>query len=171
MKPIPEEIVEKTWREVAQFTPAQIKKEISKVGREQGDLLSFVLESTADTSGNSHELAVYLFFTVFQMFQKVHGKGIAPISSEEVVVCYEANEDLMERLEGAHEKFFDRIAEIQVAEQPHVMKYVVEALVEEEEDDDDLKDLTEEDKGLLFLVLKTVVELLSKATEKEGRPH
>ena len=51
------------------------------------------------------------------------------------------------------------------------MKYVVEALVEEEEDDDDLKDLTEEDKGLLFLVLKTVVELLNKATQKRGGSH
>ena len=171
MKPIPEEIVEKTWRKVAQFTPAQIKKEISRVGREQRELLSFVLESTVDMSGESHELAVYLFFTVFRMFQKVHGKGIAPISSGQVVACYEANEDLMERLEGAHEKFLDRIAGIQIAEQPYVIKYVVEALVEEEEDDRDLKDLTEEDKGLLFLVLKTVVELLNKATEKRGNSH
>ena len=122
MKPIPEEIVGKTWREVAQFTPAQITKEISRVGREQQDLLRFVLESTVDMSGESHELAVYLFFTVFRMFQKLHGKGIAAISSEEVVACYEVNEDLMERLEGAHEKFLDRIAGIQVAEQPHVMK-------------------------------------------------
>ncbi len=162
--------MEKTWREVAQFTPAQIKKEISRVGREQGNLLSFVLESTVGMSGDSHELAVYLFFTVFRMFQKVHGKGIAPISSEEVMACYKANEDLMERLEGADETFLDRIAGIQVAEQPHVMKYVVDALVEEE-DDDDLEDLTEEDKGLLFLVLKTVVELLNKATEREGRLH
>jgi hypothetical protein len=78
VKPIPEEIVEKTWREVAQFTPAQIKKEISRLGREQGDLLDFVLESTVDMSRASHELAVYLFFTVFRMFQKVHGKGIPP---------------------------------------------------------------------------------------------
>ena len=102
--------MEKTWREVAQFTPAQIKKEISRVGREQGNLLSFVLESTVDTSGDSHELAVYLFFTVFRRFQKVRGKGIAPISSGQVMACYEANEDLMERLEGAHEKLLDRIA-------------------------------------------------------------
>ena len=105
------------------------------------------------------------------MFQKVHGRGIAPVSSEEVVACYEVNEDLMERLEGAHEKFLDRIAGIQIAEQPHVMKYVVEALVEEEEEDEDLEDLTEEDKGLLFLVLKTVVELLNKASEKERKPY
>ncbi len=81
------------------------------------------------------------------------------------------DDPLMERLEGAQEKFLDRIAGIQIAEQPHVMKYVVDTLVEEEEDDDDLEDLTEEDKGLLFLVLKTVVELLNRATEKRGSSH
>ena len=41
----------------------------------------------------------------------------------------------------------------------------------QEEEDEDLKELTEEDKGLLFLVLKTVVELLSYATEKGESPH
>ena len=39
-----------------------------------------------------------------------------------------------------------------------------------EEEDENLEKLTEEDKGLLFLVLKTVVELLSKATEKGESP-
>ena len=141
------------------------------MGREQGDLLAFVLESTVDMGRGSHELAVYLFFTVFRMFQKVHGKGITPISSGQVVTYYESNENLMEKLEGAHDKCLDRIAGIQIAEQPHVMKYVVEALVEPEEEDEDLKELTEEDKGLLFLVLKTVVELLSYATEKGESPH
>jgi len=56
------------------------------------------------------------------MFQKVRGKGITPISSGKVVACHEANEDLMERAEGAHEKLLDPITGIQVAEQPHVTK-------------------------------------------------
>jgi hypothetical protein len=96
------------------------------------------------------------------MFQKVHGKRIAPISSGKVVACYEANEDLMEMVRGVHEKFLDRITGIQIAEQPHVMKFVAETLVEAEEEDEDLEELTEEDKGSLFLVLKT---------EKAGSPH
>ena len=42
-----------------------------------------------------------------------------PISSGKVVACHEASDG---GLEGAHEKFLDRIAGIQVAEQPHVTK-------------------------------------------------
>jgi hypothetical protein len=165
MKPIPEEVVERTGREVAQFTPGQIKKEILRLSRGQQDLLGFVLELTKNMDKSVNELAVYMFFTIFRMFQKAYGRRIKPISSAQIVGCYEANESLMERLEGAHEKFLDRIAHIQIAGQPHVMRYVVETLVEADEDED-LGELTEEDKGFLFLVLKTVVELLSKATGK-----
>jgi len=44
MKPIPEAIVEKTWQEVAGFTPDRAKKEMTKVGNSQPELLAFVME-------------------------------------------------------------------------------------------------------------------------------
>ena len=162
MEPIPEEVVERTWREVAQFIPGQIRKENAKLGRHQRDLLGFVLELTGDMGKPVKELAVYMFFTVFRMFQKAYGKKIKPISSSQIIECYEANEGLMGRLEGAHDKFLDRIVSIQIADQPHVMKYVVEALVEADENED-LTELTEKDKGFLFLLLKTVIDVLNKA--------
>jgi hypothetical protein len=59
------------------------------------------------------------------MFQEAHGK-ITRISSEEIIECYKHNEGLMERLVGAYEKFLDRIASIQVSNQPYVAKYVVD---------------------------------------------
>ena len=40
---------------------------------------------------------------------------------------------LLERFEGAHEKFVDRAAHIQISKQPHVMKYVIDAFMEDEE--------------------------------------
>jgi hypothetical protein len=39
----------------------------------------------------------------------------------------------MERLEGSHEKFFDRIASLQTSKQPYVVNYVADALMEEDE--------------------------------------
>ncbi len=166
MNPIPEEVVERTWREVAQFTEARLKKEMAQVGKEQRDLLGFLLELTRDTARSVSERALYLFFTVFRMFQKRYGRKIKPISAGKIVACYEANEALLRSLEGAHDKFVDRVARIQLAAQPHVMQYVVEALVETEQDED-LRELTEEDKASLFLLLKTVVDLLNRATEQK----
>lgn len=165
MELIPEEAVDRIWKEVARFTPDQINREMAKLGKNQRDLLGFVLELTKDSDASVTHLAVYMVFTVFRMFQKSYNKKIKPISSTKIIKCSEANENLMERLEGAHEKFLDRIIRIQIAGQPYVMKYVVDALVEAYEDED-LRGLTEEDKGFLFLLLKTVIDLLNKATEK-----
>ncbi len=94
------------------------------------------------------------------MFQKSHGK-IKRISSEEIVECYEHNEGLMQRLEGAHEKFLHRIASVQTSGQPYVVKYVVDALMEEDEGEDALV-LTEEQKSFLYLLLKTVIDVLDQ---------
>ncbi len=73
---------------------------------------------------------------------------------------YNENTRFMESLEGAHEKFTDRIASVQVSKQPYVMKYVLEAIMEDAEEDG--IDLSEEDIGLLFMLFKTEIEVLDK---------
>ena len=161
MEPIPEEIVEKTWQEVAGFSPDRAKKEMMKIGNNQSELLAFVTELTEEMDKAVRELAIYMFVVVYRMFQKAHGK-IKKISYEEIIECYEHNESLMERLEGAHEKFLDRIASVQTSRQPYVVKYVVDALMEDDEGEDAMA-LTEEQKGFLFLLLKTVIDVLDRS--------
>jgi hypothetical protein len=159
MELIPEEIVEKTWQEVAGFSPIRANKEIKKIGNDQPELLAFVTASTEEMGQEVRELGIYMFFVVSRMFQKAQGK-IKRISSEEIIKCHEHNESLLERLEGAHEKFLDRAARIQISKQPHVMKYVIDALMEEE--GEDAVQLTDEDKGFLFVILKTVIDVLDQ---------
>jgi hypothetical protein len=161
MEPIPEEIVEKTWQEVAGFSPDRAKKEMMKIGNSQPELLAFVTESSKEMGQEVRELAIYMFLVVYRMFQKAHGK-IKKISSEEIIECYEHNEGLMERLEGADEKFLDRIASVQTSRQPHVVNYVVDSLMEEDDEGEDAVVLTEEQKGFLFLLLKTVIDVLDQ---------
>jgi hypothetical protein len=160
MELILEEIVEKTWQEVAGFSPIRANKEIMKIGNDQPELLAFITASTEEMGQEVKELGIYMFFVVYRMFQKAQGK-IKRISSEEIIKCHEHNETLLERLEGAHEKFVDRAARIQISKQPHVMKYVIDALMEEE-DGEDAIELTDEHKGFLFLLLKTVIDVLDQ---------
>jgi hypothetical protein len=160
MELIPEEIVEKTWQEVAGFSPIRANKEIMKIGNDQPELLAFITASTEEMGQEVKELGIYMFFVVYRMFQKRQGK-IKRISSEEIIKCHEHNETLLERLEGAHEKFVDRAARIQISKQPHVMKYVIDALMEGE-DGGDAIELTDEHKGFLFLLLKTVIDVLDQ---------
>jgi hypothetical protein len=160
MKTIPEGIVEKTWQEVAGFSPVEAKKELMRIDNSQPDLLAFVTESSQEMVQEARELAIYMFVVVYRVFQKARGK-IKKISSEEIIKCYEHNENLMEGLEGAHEKFLDRIASAQTSKQPYVVNYVVDALMEENEEEDALE-LTEEQKGFLYLLLKTVIDVLDQ---------
>jgi hypothetical protein len=164
MEPIPEAIVEKTWQEVAGFSPDRAKKEMMKIGNSQPELLALVTELTKEMDQEVKELGIYMFLVVYRMFQKAHGK-IKKISSEEIIECYEHNEGLMERLEGAHEKFLDRIASVQTSRQPYVVNYVVEALMEKDEGEDAVV-LTEKQKGFLFLLLKTVIDVLDQKVVK-----
>jgi hypothetical protein len=59
------------------------------------------------------------------------------------------------------EKFLDRIASLQTSGQPYLVKYVVDALMEEEEGKDAVA-LTDEQKGFLYLLLKTVIDVLDQ---------
>ena len=161
MKPIPEGIVEKTWQEMAGFNPDTGKREMTKIGNIQPDLLAFVMESPKEMSQEVRELAIYIFLVAYRVFEKAHAE-IKKISSVEIVKCYEHNEALVDRLEGAHERFLDRIASLQTSKQPHVGNYVVDALMEENETEGAVT-LTEEQKGFLYLPLKTVIDVLDQS--------
>jgi hypothetical protein len=160
MKPIPEALVEKTWQEVAGFGPDRAEKEMMKIGNSQPELLDFVMESSKEMDQEVRELAIYIFLVIYRMFKKAHGK-VKRISSEEIIECYEHNEGLLERLEGADEKFLDRIASVQTSRQPYVVSYVVDALMEEDEGGEAVA-LTDEQKGVLFLLFKSVIDVLDQ---------
>lgn len=161
MEPISEEFMEGTWQEVAEFSMKRAKKEMMKVGKAQPDLLAFMTEFSQDVDQEVKELAIYMFFVVYRMFEKGAQRRLKKISAEEIIECYEGNEDLMKSLEGAHERFLDRIARVQLSRQPYVMEYVTDTIMEAPEQEDP-SPLTDEDTGYLFLLLKTVVDVLDK---------
>jgi hypothetical protein len=159
MEPLSEGFVEKTWQQIAKFTPDRVNKEMIAMGKSQPDLLAFLMAYTDDLQQEVKELAIYIAFVVYKMFFDSSGK-IPRISSKEIMDRYDENISLMESLEGAHEKFIDRSARVQVSNQPYVMEYVLEALMEDAEEDG--IDLTEEDIGSLFMLFKTEIEVLEK---------
>jgi len=164
MKPLSEELVEETWQEFASFTPTQVNKEAKKIAKGQSDLLSFMVEFTEELDQEVKELAIYMFFVVNRIFAKGYRKKIKKASPEEIIECYEKNEKLMESLEGAHDRFYERVASVQVSAQPYVIKYVVETLFEVPEEEDPIF-ISDEDVGFLFLLLKTAIDVLNKKTD------
>ncbi len=163
MEIISEELVEDTWQEVAMFNRRQISKGMKEVSKQQPHLLAFMMEFTQDLDQEVRELSIYMFYNVYRMFKISYQKKIIKISSKDIIKCYEYNEKFIESLNGTHDKFFDRIARVQSSEQPYVMKYVLETLFEAPEEEDPVN-LIEEDTGYLFMLFKTVIDLLNKIT-------
>ncbi|MBI4682916.1 MAG: hypothetical protein HY757_07435 [Nitrospirae bacterium] len=164
MEPLSEELVDETWESFAGYSDEQAYEEAQMVGKSQPEILAFIMEMTEDLDQVIRELAVYMFFVINRMFQNGYGKKIGKISSDEIIACYEDNEKLLESLGGAHEKFFESIARVQMSSQPFIIRYIVETLFEADQEEDPIL-LGEEDMGYLFLLMKTVVDVLNKKTD------
>ena len=164
MEPLSEELVDETWEGFAGYTDEQSYEEAQVVGKNQPEILAFIMEMTEDLDQEIKELAIYMFFVIHRMFQNAYGKKIGKVSSDEIIQSYEDNEKLMESLGGAHEKFFERIARVQMSSQPYVIRYIVETLFEADQEEDSVI-LGEEDMGYLFLLMKTVVDVLNRKTD------
>jgi len=157
MDPLSEEFAEKTWQEVAKFTPTRADREMIAMGKNQPDLLAFLMAYTEDLQQEVKELAIYMAFVIYKMFVESMGK-IPKISARKIMAAYDENIHIIESIEGAHEKFTDRIAGGQVSKQPYVMKYVLETLMEDAGDEG--IELTEEDIVSLYIIFKTLIEVL-----------
>jgi len=70
MEIIPEDLVTETWQEISGFTAERAKTEMTRVSKIQPNLLAFMVEFTQDLEPDVAELALYLFFNVYKMFQK-----------------------------------------------------------------------------------------------------
>jgi hypothetical protein len=158
MELISAEHVENTWRKVASLTPVVMNKEILAFGKSQPDHLAFTVSYTEDLTAEIKELGVYLAFAIYKMFHGLQNK-IPRISSKEILACYADNEHYLQSLEGVHDRLLERIVKAQKPKQPHVMNYIIEALMEDDEESE-IGELTEEDAGFLFILLKTIMEVL-----------
>ena len=157
MEPIPEELVEDTWQEVAAFDPRRADREMKRTAGRQKQIIGFLAAYSEDLSREAAELA-------YRMFSRSFGQPIRSLGGDEIEACLDQNESLLERLDGAHEKFVERVAQVESSRQPFVMRYLVETLIESDEGEDPVY-LTEEESGALFLMLKTVIDVLDRATD------
>ncbi len=164
MEAISEAMMEETWMEMGSLEPQEAQGQVQEVWRRQPELMQFLMELTEDISQEASELAFYIFFVVVRVFEKAYGEELHEVMAEQIVESFEANQDLIERLAGLNEPILEKLWETTLLEQPYVLKYVVEALVEASQSQEDPVELSEHEFGYLFLVLKTVIDALHKAS-------
>jgi hypothetical protein len=157
MRPIPAAIVEATWKKIAEYPPLYGNKLITQLNKEQPVILAYLLAiGDVELNQDEKELLLYLGMVVWQIMAK---GGKAPKVTKEMID--EAEAANFEVLDELTDNFSEKkIAEIlQNYNQIEVLKYVIEALMEEPEAGSAIRD---EYLGMMMNYLKTVIDCLDR---------
>lgn len=165
---ISEDIVTNTYMEVAGFSSNMIQKEMERINKSQPELFYFVLSSLEETDEDVRDLGIYMFFVIYMMFKKAYGR-IKKVTFHDIDEAYNKNFKILDTIEQGDEDALMDFAEREMEKQPYVMKYITDALMEEEDDED--IHLKVEDKGFLFIFLKTIADILDEKTTKKIKAH
>lgn len=164
MIPLPEEVVVETAKEFSGLTPQQLSDETEDISISQPGILSFITEFTEDLDTGIRDLTIYIFIVIYSMFEAGYGDNIEEISFEETIESYENNAALMDRMNGSNDRIYQNMAKVQMSAQPYVIKYVVETLYNASQAEDPVL-FSEEDMSYLFLLLKSIIDVLNRKTD------
>ena len=161
MNKISAEIVERTWKEMSTMSPLNYPKLINKFSKEQPFILTYLIAVDGQQfNEDERELLLYLGVVIWMMMSR--GNNPLPKVTEKMIDdAEEKNIKMLEYLEGETETDFYETTDtiLQDYNQPEVLRYVVEALME---DDDEDVDIQEENIGLMMIYLKTVIDCFDK---------
>lgn len=167
MNTIPAEIVENTWRKMAYIPPSKAPNLVNQLAKEQPLILAYLMAAGEDLlNQNEQELLLYLGMVVWQIMSQ--GDTPLPEVTEETLDAIEdINIKMLEYLEGETDSDFAFTVEtiFKNYNQPEVLKYVIEALMEDEDEDEDEDEevvIRDEMKGMLLIYLKTIIDCFDK---------
>ena len=151
------EMVERTWQRVAALSLKDAPKIIQRMTKEQPVTLAYLMAVDSDIFNNEErQTLLYLGIVVWQIMLQ----GTRPLTkiTEKMLDEAEAkNLKIAEYLQGETETGFEETTRkiIETYKQPEVLRYIVEAIMEDTEETSSIR---EESKGIMFLDLKTVID-------------
>lgn len=160
MNTISAEIVENTWNIIGSMSPLSATQLINKLSEEQPVILAYLMAVGEDMlNQDEKELLLYLGVVVWQIMSQAK-TPLPPVTEETLDAVDDSNMKMLEYLEGESE--FDFIQTVETIfknyNQPEVMRYAVEALMEDNED----YTIRDEMKGVMIIYLKTVIDCFDK---------
>ncbi len=163
MQTIAEETIDTILAEIEGFSPDKFDEEMEKLNKNQPLLFTFILEFTEEFEEELLKIILLVFFAIYRVFHFSYKKKIPQISSEQIVEQFNRNDNFFKSLDEADEVLLDRIAEINISTQPHLVDYLLEVLFEITETEEEI-DLADEDSIFIYLLLKTEIDLLDSVT-------
>jgi hypothetical protein len=161
--------VTQTWQSMAQTSLSDVPDLMAGMRDRQPVVLAYLLSADGlDFDRNELERILYIGMVVWQIMRQGEGR-LLKVTRKRIIQAEEANYDFLERIEAASEEDLVQLTEemMQDYPEPHVLRYILEAIMEEEEDPEGTP-MREDYKGLAFVYLKTVLDAFIAAA-RPGR--
>lgn len=166
MRPVDARTVEATWKEMCCASRRDAKRWIKEMTAEQPVVLAYLLAVDHDfLNQDEREQLLYLGVAVWRMMCR-GGCRPATVTEELLDWVERRKEKELKRLVGKGPEVLDRAARELLVRfpQPELLRYVVEALMEEGEG----SAVRPEVKGLMVTRLLTVIEALDLSAPGQG---
>ena len=159
------ESVEKACSEVGQYTDEDMVAEFDRFFRAQPAVCEFIIELTQESGQKIQELSLFLSYIAFKALEIEQTGAVAPVAPEQIEEAYRDTESWLARINEAGNAELQAAINASVDEetQPYLLQYVISELNEPMEDGDDLSD---EEKGEVFYILKTVIGSLDSGSKR-----
>ncbi len=161
MDTISSEIVEETYKRLGGMPPQEAPKMVNRMSKQQPLVLAYLMATGHDVlNQEERELLLYLGIVVWQIMN-TGAKSLPEITEEILDEAEDSNMKMLEYLDGESETGFIDVLEkiINNYNQPEVLRYVVEALVEEPKEESMIRD---ENIGIMMIYMKTVIDSFDK---------
>jgi hypothetical protein len=162
------EVVEQACTEVGDYSEEQMASEFERFFKAQPELCDFVVELTNDSDQKIQELSLFLSYMVFKTVQKAEAAELPAVTHSTIEEAFRQSEAWMEKFnrvdkDAVHSSI---LSSFDADSEPHLLHYVI---TEINQMLDDGTSLTDEQKGEVFFVLKTVIStLLRRSFERES---
>jgi hypothetical protein len=156
------ETVTETWRSIAQTPPSEASALVEEMTQEQPLVVGFLL-SCDDSVFDPHEKEIifYVGLVVWQIM-KQSNRRLRKVTRKKLHKAEEANYAALEMLSTDTEADFvsATLTMLETYPEPEVLRYIVEAIMEEEEYEPDDPPIRDEYRGLAFVHLKILLDAL-----------
>lgn len=157
--------VEKACAEVGEYTDEFMVSEFDRFFRAQPSICEFIIELTHESGQKIQELSLFLSYIVFKASEIERSRTSATIGQEQIEAAYRDTESWLAQLStGENSQIQAAIAaSMKQDTEPNLLQYVISELNEPLEDGIELSD---EEKGEIFFILKTVIASMDHGGER-----
>ena len=163
---IPDDVVDATWRSVGALDPAAMRRVQRSSGKDQEDLMAFVIAWNSEQRSQVLGLGLYLALVILESFRRGPVRRVKRVKERRILQLLRENQVLIAGLPDSSEEGSAILMDSEIVSEPAIMEYILSALAEI--GPDEALDLSDDEFWHLVLVLKTFTDALHEASHPVG---